>query len=70
MLSRRRIQRFCYETRMHTRLGRLPLILRIQPTEVGERVLNGDPITTGTSGPLWLSLGGSAASRHARARSA
>lgn len=39
ILSRHRIQRACYETRMHTRSGRLPLILRITPTEVGERAL-------------------------------
>ncbi len=37
--SRHRIQRVCYETRMHTRSGRLPLVLRISPTEVGERAL-------------------------------
>ena len=34
VLSRHRIQRACYETRMHTRSGRLPLVLRITPTEV------------------------------------
>ena len=28
-----------YETRMHTRSGRLSLVLRIHPTEVGERAL-------------------------------
>jgi hypothetical protein len=39
ILSRHRIQRACYETRMHTRSGRLPLVLRITPTEVGERAL-------------------------------
>jgi hypothetical protein len=39
VLSRHRIQRVCYETRMHTRSGRLPLILRIHPTQVGERAL-------------------------------
>jgi hypothetical protein len=37
VLSRHRIQKVCFETRMHTRSGRLPLILRIHPTEVGER---------------------------------
>src|SRR5215467_15642467 len=36
VLSRHRIQRVCYETRMHTRSGRLPLVLRITPTQVGE----------------------------------
>ncbi len=39
ILSRHRIQRVCYETRMHTRSGRLPLVLRITPTQVGERAL-------------------------------
>jgi hypothetical protein len=39
VLSRHRIQRVFYETRMHTRSGRLPLVLRIRPTEVGERAL-------------------------------
>ena len=39
VLSRHRIQRVCFETRMHTRSGRLPLVLRIFPTEVGERAL-------------------------------
>ena len=31
VLSRHRIQRVCFETRMHTRSGRLPLVLRISP---------------------------------------
>jgi hypothetical protein len=39
VLSRHRIQRVCFETRMHTRSGRLPLVLRIHPTRVGERAL-------------------------------
>jgi len=39
VLSRHRIQKVCFETRMHTRSGRLPLILRIHPTKVGERAL-------------------------------
>jgi hypothetical protein len=39
VLARHRIQRVCYETRMHTRSGRLPLVLRVHPTEVGERAL-------------------------------
>ena len=39
VLSRHRIQKVCYETRMHTRSGRLPLVLRIHPTQVGERAL-------------------------------
>ena len=39
VLSRHRIQKVCFETRLHTRPGRLPLVLRIHPTEVGERAL-------------------------------
>ncbi len=39
VLSRHRLQKACYETRLHTRSGRLPLVLRIHPTEVGERAL-------------------------------
>src|SRR5438552_891594 len=39
VLSRHRIQKVCYETRMHTRSGRLLLVLRIHPTQVGERAL-------------------------------
>jgi hypothetical protein len=39
VLSRHRIQKVCFETRMHTRSGRLPLVLRIHPTRVGERAL-------------------------------
>jgi hypothetical protein len=39
VLSRHRIQRVCFETRMHTRSGWLPLVLRITPTQVGERAL-------------------------------
>jgi hypothetical protein len=39
VLSRHRIHRVCFETRMHTRSGRLPLVLRIYPTEVGERAV-------------------------------
>jgi hypothetical protein len=37
VISRHRLQRVCYETRLHTRAGRLPLILWIRPTRVGER---------------------------------
>ena len=40
VLSRHRMQRVFFETRMHTRSGRLSLILRIHPTEVGERALD------------------------------
>jgi hypothetical protein len=39
LVSRHRLQRVCYETRMHTRAGRLPLIIWIRPTRVGERAL-------------------------------
>jgi hypothetical protein len=39
VLTRHRLQRVCWETRMHTRSGRLPLVLRIFPTEVGERAV-------------------------------
>jgi hypothetical protein len=39
VLTRHRIQKACYETRTHTRSGRLPLVLRIYPTQVGERAL-------------------------------
>ncbi len=35
VLSRHRIQRVCFETRMHTRSGRLPLVLRITPPKSG-----------------------------------
>jgi hypothetical protein len=37
VLTRHRIQKACWELRMHTRSGRLPLILRIYPTQVGVR---------------------------------
>ena len=37
VISRHRLQRVFYETRMHTRMGRLSLILWIRPTEVGEK---------------------------------
>ena len=37
LVSRHRLQRLCYEARLHTRTGRLPLILWIRPTPVGER---------------------------------
>ncbi len=37
--SRHRLQKVFFETRMHTRSGRLSLILRIHPTQVGEQVL-------------------------------
>ena len=37
LISRHRLQRVCYESRLHTRAGRLPLIVWIRPTKVGER---------------------------------
>ncbi len=37
VLARHRLQRLCYEARLHTRSGRIPLILWIRPTKVGER---------------------------------
>jgi hypothetical protein len=37
ILARHRIHRLCYEARLHTRTGRLPLVLWIRPTQVGER---------------------------------
>ena len=39
VISRHRMQRVFFETRLHTRSGRLSLILRIHPTEVGERAV-------------------------------
>jgi hypothetical protein len=36
-LARHRIHRLCYEARLHTRSGRLPLVLWTRPTKVGER---------------------------------
>jgi hypothetical protein len=38
ILARHRIQKLCYEARLHTRSGRLPLVLWTRPTKVGERV--------------------------------
>ena len=37
LLARHRIQKLCYEAKLHTRSGRLPVILWIRPTKVGER---------------------------------
>jgi hypothetical protein len=39
VMSRHRLQKVFFETRMHTRSGRLSLVLRIHPTQVGERAL-------------------------------
>ena len=38
VVTRHRVQRLCYEARLHTRSGRLPLILWTRPTKVGERI--------------------------------
>ena len=38
VLTRHRIQRLCWEARLHTRSGRLPLILWARPTKVGVRL--------------------------------
>src|SRR5689334_18232299 len=38
VMARHRIQKVCWETRLHTRSGRLPLVLWTRPTEVGERL--------------------------------
>jgi hypothetical protein len=37
LVARHRLQRLCWEARLHTRSGRLPLVLWIRSTEVGER---------------------------------
>ena len=37
LITRHRLQRVCWETRMHTRSGRIPLVAWIRPTDVGER---------------------------------
>jgi hypothetical protein len=37
VITRHRLQRVFYETRMHSRSGRVSPILRIRPTKVGER---------------------------------
>ena len=39
VITRHRLQHLCWEARLHTRAGRLPLILRIKPIKVGERAL-------------------------------
>jgi hypothetical protein len=38
VLARHRFQRLCWEARLHTRAGRLPVVLRTRPTKVGERL--------------------------------
>lgn len=49
VFSRHRLQRVCLETPMHTRKGRIPLVLWITPTEFGEKAF------------LWVRAGISAA---------
>ncbi|MCP2346872.1 hypothetical protein [Nonomuraea roseoviolacea] len=39
VVSRHRLQRTCLETTMHTRSGRIPLVLWITPTRTGEKAL-------------------------------
>jgi len=38
VLTRHRVQKLCFERRLHTRSGRLPLVLWTRPTKVGERI--------------------------------
>lgn len=38
VLSRHRFQRVCFEARLHTRTGRVPPVLWVRPTKVGERL--------------------------------
>jgi hypothetical protein len=38
VLARHRFHRLCWEARLHTRAGRLPVVLRTRPTKVGERL--------------------------------
>jgi hypothetical protein len=38
VLARHRFHRLCWEARLHTRAGRLPVVLWIRPTKVGERL--------------------------------
>jgi hypothetical protein len=38
VLSRHRFHRMCFEGRLHTRAGRIPLVLWVRPTKVGERL--------------------------------
>jgi hypothetical protein len=38
VLARHRFQRLCWEARLHTRAGRLPVVLWVRPTKVGERL--------------------------------
>lgn len=38
VVSRHRFQRMCFEGRLHTRAGRVPPVLWVRPTRVGERL--------------------------------
>ena len=38
VLARHRFQHLCWEARLHTRAGRLPVVMRARPTRVGERL--------------------------------
>ncbi len=38
VLARHRLHKLCWEARLHTRSGRLPLVLWTRPTKVGERL--------------------------------
>ena len=38
MLARHRVDKLCWEARLHTRAGQLPLVLWTRPTRVGERL--------------------------------
>jgi hypothetical protein len=38
VLARHRFQRLCWEARLHTRAGKLPAVLWVRPTKVGERL--------------------------------
>ncbi|HUC23936.1 MAG TPA: hypothetical protein VMA73_14605 [Streptosporangiaceae bacterium] len=38
VLARHRFQRLCWEVRLHTRAGRVPPVLWVRPTKVGERL--------------------------------
>ena len=39
VLARHRFHRLCWEARLHTRAGRLPVVLWTRPTKVGERLI-------------------------------
>jgi hypothetical protein len=43
VLARHRFQRLCWEVRLHTRAGKLPPVLWVRPTKVGERLFTWCP---------------------------